>query len=127
MATRLFGYFPGKKLRKVGDLPKGVMDQWRSWCLHPEYLVGVEGERVRKEYSAVNIPITSFSFTDDELMSEKNINSIHGFYTESLKTMSRLTSEEVGVEHIGHFCFFKDKFKKSLWEDYLLSELLEVR
>jgi len=25
----LFGYFPGKRLRKVGDLPLGVMQQWR--------------------------------------------------------------------------------------------------
>lgn len=126
LATRLFGYFPGKRLRKVGDLPKGVMNQWRRWCLHPEYLVGVEGESIREKYSAVKLPITSLSFTDDELMSERNINSIHGFYTASQTTMSRLTPEDVGVKHIGHFGFFKDKFEKSLWENYLLVELQEI-
>jgi predicted alpha/beta hydrolase len=35
-------------LRKVGDLPRGVMAQWRRWCLNREYVVGVEGEGVRR-------------------------------------------------------------------------------
>src|SRR4029077_12939909 len=29
--TRIFGYFPGKRLRMVGDLPRGVAMQWRRW------------------------------------------------------------------------------------------------
>jgi len=37
IATSLFGYFPGRRLRKVGDLPRGVMLQWRRWCLNPRY------------------------------------------------------------------------------------------
>ena len=45
--TALFGYFPGKPLRMVGDLPRGVALQWRKWCLHPEYLLA-EGERYRE-------------------------------------------------------------------------------
>ena len=88
-------------------------------------MFGVEAEGLRDKFSAVKIPITSFSFTDDELMSEKNINSIHSFYTESQKTMCRLTPGDVGVKHIGHFGFFKSKFEKSLWEKYLLAELKE--
>src|SRR5262249_11408414 len=44
LATRLFGYFPGRRLRKVGDLPAGVMTQWRRWCLDRDYAVGAEGE-----------------------------------------------------------------------------------
>ena len=44
LVTRMFGYFPGRKLRKVGDLPRGVILQWRRWCLNPRYSVGAEGE-----------------------------------------------------------------------------------
>src|SRR5690606_6760905 len=69
LSLKLFGYFPGRRLRKVGDLPRGVMAQWRRWCLDPEYLVGVEGEAVRAAYAAVRTPVTSISFTDDEYMS----------------------------------------------------------
>ena len=48
LATALCGYFPGRKLRKVGDLPAGVVMQWRKWCLNPKYSVGAEGEAVRQ-------------------------------------------------------------------------------
>jgi predicted alpha/beta hydrolase len=41
--TRLFGYFPGKKVRKVGDLPKGVIHQWAQWCKSPYYVVDEAG------------------------------------------------------------------------------------
>lgn len=57
LSVRLFGYFPGKRLRKVGDLPRGVMEQWRRWCLNPEYAVGVEGESARALYAAVQTPL----------------------------------------------------------------------
>ena len=123
LATNLCGYFPGRRLRKVGDLPRGVMDQWRKWCLHPEYLIGIEGMVVREKYRSVVTPITSLSFTDDELMSHKSINSLHSYYTASLKTMSRIAPEDIGVKHIGHFGFFKAKFEKNLWGNYLLPEL----
>src|SRR2546423_310752 len=65
VAMAVCGYFPGAKLRKVGDLPRGVMTQWRRWCLHPEYAIA-DGEHVRERYAAVRTPIVSLSFCDDE-------------------------------------------------------------
>ena len=50
LLTPLFGYFPGKAIRMVGDLPKGVALQWRRWCLHPDYLLS-EGEASRAAYA----------------------------------------------------------------------------
>jgi predicted alpha/beta hydrolase len=79
LAVRLFGYFPGKRLRKVGDLPRGVMEQWRRWCVNPEYAVGVEGDEARAMFATVTLPIVSISFTDDEYMSARNTESILGF------------------------------------------------
>jgi len=66
--TPLFGYFPGRRLGMVGDLPRGVIQQWRRWCLNPDHLVGVE-PGLRERYADFTIPVTSISFTDDELMS----------------------------------------------------------
>ncbi len=123
LATRIYGYFPGKRLRKVGDLPGGVMNQWRKWCLNPEYMVGAEGSETREKYRAVVTPIASLSFTDDELMSKKNIDSLNSFYATTQMKTSRITPEEIGTKHIGHFGFFKPKFEESLWGNYLLQEL----
>ena len=123
LSVRLFGYFPGRRLRKVGDLPRGVMEQWRRWCLNPEYAVGVEGDAARALYAAVETPIVSLSFTDDEFMSRRNIESIHGQYANALRTMKRIAPKEIGEKRIGHFGFFKPKFEHSLWRAHLLPEL----
>ena len=117
------GYFPGKRLGMVGNLPYGVMKQWRKWCLHPQYLYGVEDVRVQRAYQKFSKPITSISFSDDELMSAQNINSLHSFFGKSPLKMTKIHPEQVNANKIGHFGFFKETFKNSLWEEYLLPEL----
>jgi predicted alpha/beta hydrolase len=107
----------------IGDLPRGVMAQWRSWCLNPEYAIGAEGAEVRSQFASLRIPITSISFTDDEFMSARNTESMHSFYTSSPKTMKRIAPRDIGVKRIGHFGFFNAKFEHSLWRGHLLPEL----
>ncbi|MBP9144458.1 MAG: alpha/beta fold hydrolase [Thermoanaerobaculia bacterium] len=119
----LFGYFPGKRLKMVGDLPKGVMAQWRRWCLHPEYAVGVEGELARSLYEGITTPIVSFSFTDDDFMSERNTESLHSFYAGAPRTMKRFSPAELGLRRIGHFGFFRPEMAEALWRPHLLPEL----
>lgn len=118
------GYFPGKALRKVGDLPRGVMAQWRRWCLDPEYAVGAEGDAVRAEYAAVRAPIVSISFSDDEMMSVRNTESIHSFYSGVPRTLKRIAPRDIGARRIGHFGFFRAAFESSLWRPHLLPELV---
>ncbi len=80
LATRLFGYFPARKLRKVGDLPRGVILQWRRWCLNPRYSVGAEGELASQSYGRVRFPVLALSITDDELMTLAGTESLVSFY-----------------------------------------------
>ena len=122
-ALALWGYFPGRTLRKIGDLPKGVMQQWRRWCLDPEYAIGVEGEGVRAQYAAVRTPIVSLSFSDDEMMSLRNTESIHGFYSGAPRKMKRIAPQDIGARRIGHFGFFRSVYEASLWRAHLLPEL----
>ncbi|WP_077034584.1 alpha/beta fold hydrolase [Pelomonas sp. KK5] len=116
VALPLFGYFPGRKLRKVGDLPRGVMAQWRRWCLHRDYMMGDEGgEALRAQYAAMTLPMLSLGFTDDEFMSRRNMESLHGFYAGARPEMRRIAPNEVGARRIGHFGFFRDRFAATLW------------
>lgn len=115
LALRTAGYFPGKRLRKVGDLPFGVMQQWRRWCLNREYVVGAEGDAVRADYASVRTPMLSLSFTDDEMMSAKGIKSLHGLYANAPVEYRRIAPREIGVRHIGHFGFFRPQFEQTLW------------
>ncbi|AKU92542.1 alpha/beta fold hydrolase [Vulgatibacter incomptus] len=126
LVTPLVGYFPGNRLGMVGDLPRGVIEQWRRWCLHPDYAVGVEGEAARSAFASVETPITTISFTDDEMMSGRNTESMHRFYGGAPKTHKRLAPEDIGAKAIGHFGFFRAQFATSLWENHLLPELAPV-
>jgi predicted alpha/beta hydrolase len=123
VALRLCGYFPGKSLRKVGDLPKGVMAQWRRWCLDRDYAAGAEGAAVRAQYAAVRTPIVSLSFADDEMMSARNTEAIHELYSAAPRTMKRIAPHDLGVPRIGHFGFFRARFEEVLWRRVLLPEL----
>lgn len=115
ISMRLFGYFPGRRMKKVGDLPLGVMQQWRRWCLHRDYTVGIEGAAVAQDFASVTAPILSLSFTDDEYMSARNTESLHGFYRAAAREMRRLDPRALGLPGIGHFGFFRRRHADALW------------
>lgn len=123
VAVNLRGYFPGKRLNMVGDLPANVMRQWWRWCKNRDYAVGHEGQWLRDRFASVTIPITSISFTDDEMMSAENINNLHSFFTCSQRQMIRINPRDIGEKRIGHLTWFRDKFQHSLWEHQILPQL----
>ena len=92
VATALFGYFPGAKLRKVGDLPQGVILQWRRWCLNPRYHVGAEGRAVREQFEAVRFPLVALSITDDELMTEHGTQVLVDCYANAPRRVERVAT-----------------------------------
>lgn len=117
--TRLFGYFPGKKLRKVGNLPKGVIYQWSRWCRSPHYVVDDAGEPLRSGYDRLRVPLLSMSFSDDEMMSRRSIESMIGIYRNAEVEHRRIEPAEVGTARIGHFGFFRPQFQATLWQQVL--------
>lgn len=115
LVTRLFGYFPGRKLKKVGDLPRGVILQWRRWCLNPRYSVGAEGELASQSYNRVRFPVLALSITDDELMTLAGTESLVSFYAGAPSAVERIAPADVQARRIGHFGFFREQFSQSLW------------
>jgi predicted alpha/beta hydrolase len=116
--TPLFGYFPGKNLRIVGDLPRGVAWQWRRWCLHPEYLLA-EGERYREAFRRVAIPIRGYSFEDDPMIQRAAIDHLHSFYSAAQVERRHLEPGDVGARSVGHFGFFSERSRDTLWRESL--------
>ena len=114
-ATRVFGYFPGRKLKKVGDLPAGVVMQWRKWCLSPRYSVSAEGEAVRKQYANARFPVHALSITDDELMTLRGTRSLIDLYENAPRAVERLSPADVGVRRLGHFGPFRSEHEERLW------------
>lgn len=117
------GHFPGRKLGIVGDLPMGVIHQWRQWCLSERYLLDNVEESIRERYDKVQFPITFYALADDEMLSYRAIKSVHGFYPSSPRQLHLLQPSDFDVKRIGHFGFFRQQFADRLWESLLKSEL----
>jgi predicted alpha/beta hydrolase len=115
LATRLCGYFPGRRLRKVGDLPAGVVMQWRKWCLNPRYSVGAEGEIVRQAYARARFPVLALSITDDELMTLEGTRSLVSLYENAPHQLERIAPAELALRRIGHFGPFRSEQEGKLW------------
>jgi predicted alpha/beta hydrolase len=115
LATALCGYFPGARLKKVGDVPRGVMLQWRRWCLNPRYHVGHEGEALRRQFAAATFPIVALSITDDEMMTERGTRVLIDCYENAPRELQRIAPADVNAHRIGHFGFFRPQFEATLW------------
>ena len=118
LGIALAGYFPGKRLGAIGDLPAGVMWQWRRWCLHPDYL-GVEGPAMRQRYAQVRTPIRAVILEDDELLSPEGIRRLYRLYSQAPVRFESLTPQAVGLPRIGHFGLFQSKAQSALWPQAL--------
>lgn len=121
---KVYGYFPGKKIGMVGNLPKPVMQQWRKWCMHPEYCVGVENNSIRQKFEQVSVPIRSVALADDEMLSSKNISGLFSLFGSQDKQLTTINPEEFGIKRIGHLGFFRSEFAENLWPQTLLHELV---
>jgi len=115
VAVAIAGYFPGKRIGKVGDLPRGVVLQWRRWCLHPRYHVGAEGEAVRRQFAGARFPVIALSISDDELMTERGTRVLLDCYENAPRQLQRIAPGDVGAKRIGHFGFFRSQFEPTLW------------
>lgn len=118
LLTPLFGYFPGKRLRMVGDLPAGVARQWRRWGTHPGYLL-CEGEAMRRAFDAVTAPVLGLSFADDHIITRPAIEELHAFYRNARVERRHLAPAQAGRSRIGHFGFFSPESRDNLWRDVL--------
>ncbi len=119
VAVPLTGYFPGKRLKMMCDMPKGVILQWRRWCLRREYCVGAEGDWLRQRFAAVNVPIDSVYFSDDEMMSPANVRDLHGFFKSAPQTRTVIKPSDVNLRRIGHIGWHRERFRP-MWEQVFL-------
>jgi predicted alpha/beta hydrolase len=120
--TPLYGYFPGKRLNIIGDLPPRVAKQWRTWCLNPRYAAGIDAEH-QAAYSRFRQPITGLAFVDDEVISAANVQTLHGAFDQAPVQLHFIDPRHYGGTKVGHLGFFRRKQQQPLWDRCLLPEL----
>lgn len=121
----LLGYFPGDRLKIMCNMPKGVIMQWRRWCLKEEYAVGYEGSWLRERFASVRTPITAIEFSDDDMMSPTSVRMLHDFFTNAPQKHIRVTPGDIDQKRIGHIGWHRKRYH-ALWEKVFAPELASL-
>src|SRR5258705_6539967 len=108
----LFGYFPGKGLKILNNLPKGVMDEWIHWCNNGN---GLFDEFSDHNYRRLQVPLLAFSFSDDWRSQENGMQALLEHFSLACITWHHINPKQLDKQRIGHSGFFKPRFKKDLW------------
>lgn len=115
--TALCGYFPGRRLGWLEDLPAGVALEWafRQARLEHSYPAH-ERERTLQRFAAVRAPILAVSVSDDEYGTVPAIERGLSYYRNSRCEHVRLSPAELGLTRIGHFDLFHERHREGFWQ-----------
>ncbi len=115
LLTPLFGYFPGKRLGMVADMPAGAARQWARWCRHPGFAWGAQPVPVAQRMAAARFPITAFGFTDDGAMTEQCTRTLLAAFSQAPSALTMLQPQALGLQAIGHLGAFRAEARAALW------------
>lgn len=129
LLNRLLGYFPGRRLGLVGDLPQGVMRQWIRWCRNPDFAWGADPQTIAEGYRRARFPIHAIGLSDDETMTTTCTHKLLAAYANAPWRLEMLDPAQLGLGRVGHAGFFRRQFADSLWPRALaaLEELANGR
>lgn len=120
----IFGYIPAKW--GVGhDLPKGIAQDWRNWCLNKDYLFSDSsiGETYFDKFEG---QLHAFGFNDDVGFTPKStMHDLIRRFSRANKTLEIYHPAQFMQKKIGHFGYFKLK-DESVWMKTLLTPILET-
>jgi predicted alpha/beta hydrolase len=113
--TSTIGYLPGRV--GVGeDLPRGVAEEWARWCTSPDYLVSEHPDAIAR-FARFHPPLAFYSFTDDDFAPERTVGALLDRLPPRGIDHRRIDPKNLGKGPIGHFGFFRPKFRESLWRE----------
>jgi len=122
--TRVVGYFPGRRLRLLEDLPAGVALEWAQ-RIKPEFWwhlklsdgrpdkVSIQG--FTRRFEAIRARTLAVRFSDDPFATKEATERILGLYKNATASRLVLRATDGDGRPIGHFGFFSSRFRDTLW------------
>jgi predicted alpha/beta hydrolase len=108
--TALYGYFPGRRLGWLEDLPAGVANDWSF---------GGPSKRKAGRFAEVTAPILAVAVSDDELGTVPAIRRTLSYYANAPRAAALIEPGDYGRAAIGHFNLFHDSHAAGFWTDTL--------
>lgn len=110
VSSRLLGYMPARRLGLGEDLPRGVGLEWARWARSKGALGG-------RHYAELRAPVLAYSAGDDTLAPRRAVDALLRCYPGIGVERRHLEPHELGVGALGHFGFFRDSFRSTLWRE----------
>lgn len=98
----LHGHIPAGGLWSGTALPRDIFLQWRKWAQRPGYFSAFFDELGEHCFDRVTAPIRSWSFSDDQLCSQRAADDLLRIYSAAHKAHLRIDPASVGAERIDH-------------------------
>ncbi|TPP09456.1 alpha/beta hydrolase family protein [Rhizobium glycinendophyticum] len=119
--TMTLGYFPGRRLGWLEDLPKGVALEWafRGRLIERGY-TPQEAADLRSRFSSVAAEILAVSVTDDDFATPSAMRRAASYYDGATIDKVMLEPKDAGRPEIGHFDLFRSRHENGFWLDTLL-------
>lgn len=114
--TAILPHFPSRRLGVGENLPRGIVRQWARWCRSPNYILS-EGDSIVERFAEYRGVIRAYLFADDRYAPPAAVRALVSFYTRARREIVRCAPADVSQDRIGHFGFFREQFRATLWDD----------
>ncbi len=111
------GYFPGRRLGWLEDLPRGVALDWstrraRLEASHPL----AERADVLRAFAKVRAPILAVTASDDDYATLRAVGRALAYFSGAERRVAMLRPAMLGVPAIGHFALFHSSYRDTFWQ-----------
>jgi len=101
--ARVAGYLPGRLVGLGADLPRGVYEDWRRWCITRGWHLSDVGRTLPlPDPARVTARLRMIAVADDDLVPPEAVWRARALYPEAMKEQKVLRPGDFGLERIGH-------------------------
>ena len=115
--SRLGPAFPSGIIGMGETLPNQVARDWAHAGRKSDYLLALFGAADENHYADFNGEFLSLSFSDDNYAPFETVAALLDWYPNASHITHRhISPSEFGLKEIGHFGFFRDAARETLWQ-----------
>ena len=112
--TLLKGYAPGQ-MGLGEDLPRDVMLQWIRWVNSKRYFFDDKTLASLSNFPNFHGALCALCFSDDPWATRPAVELLCAGFKSAKPDIQTIRPRTTGAQRIGHFGFFKDAHRETLW------------
>ena len=109
---KIYGYAPKFVMKE--EVPIGIISQWLFWTRKKRFML--DDPTIKNYFNEINADVMYLAFSDDTWAPFKSAKALASFYPPDKVDFKYINPKEYNLKNIGHFGFFRSKYKDTLWQ-----------